>query len=327
MGGAAVISLMRDRYVHGWPRHEHGDRVFVRELGKALTREYSTDAHFAAYRSPNGRRLVREAIDLLDGIELTCIVFDIDCVETHGTSEPAPEFWRCQTRERVLALTAVHPGAYYYETRGGARIVYRQAEPTVLRTQGDGREWSRVYAVAIAHLARRFHLVCDPACHDWQRLFRLPRATRTAGGKPESWPTLGDPNAIGALLITPSIYDVEHAERHSRAFRDASAHFTPSIASGEGLLYYLLRARGDVSDCKCPRGGWIVRCPNRTAHTRNTDGTDSTVLYPPLAGKQIGAIECKHAHCQHFSVPQWLRFFSDRELAAARSAAGITRAA
>jgi hypothetical protein len=323
-----VITVLRDRYARSWPQLDpqkplrHTDRAYALDLGKALERVYKTDAHFVAYGSPNGHRLNVESIDRGVVVELTCIVFDIDCAATHGTKEPAPESWRRELRERVQALAAEHLSPYYYETRGGARIVYRQAEPTTLRTQADAREWSRVYAVALAYLSRCFGLECDAACHDWQRLFRLPRATRDRDAKPENWPSFGDPHAIGHLLISPTAADVRTAERSSRAFR--ATEFTPSTGTGEGLLYYLLRARGDVSERRCSRAGWVVRCPNRAKHSNNTDGTDSTVLYPPLAGKQLGAIECKHAHCQRITVPNWLRFFSDRELAAARIAAGIT---
>jgi hypothetical protein len=176
-------------------------------------------------------------------------------------------------------------------------------------------------------MERRFGIVADPACHDWQRLFRLPRATRDA--KPENWPTWGNANAIGCLSIRASATDVASAARRAdKVFRQRNhADFVPSIASGEGLLFWLLRARGDVADRPCPRGGWIVRCPNRAQHSSNTDGTDSTILFPPVVGKELGAIACKHGHCQHITVKCWLRFFSDGELSAARVAAGITRAA
>lgn len=322
---APRVTILRDRYVRGWPDapgKPPGERAYVLELGAALAREYSSDAHFTAYRTPIGRRLVRGAIDRGVAIELTAVVFDID-----GPNHAADERWRRGLREKVQALAEAHPGLYYYETRGGARIVYRQDPPTVLRTHEDALEWSRVYSVARAYLARRFGIDADRACCDWQRLYRLPHATRDRDGKPENWPTWGDPHAIGVLTIDAAHEDVERAKRESaRVFRARRRDFVPSTASGEGLLFWLLRARGEIV-AEAPRGGWIVLCPNRAEHTSNTDGTDSTVLFPPGAGEQIGMINCLHAHCAHMGVREWLRFFSDAELESARAAAGIVRSA
>jgi hypothetical protein len=317
-----VITVMRNRYVPGWPRNPDGERVYALDLGAALEREYRTDSHFAAYHTPNARRLTREAIDALGAIELTVIVFDVD-----GPGHAASEQWRSELRAKVQALAAVHPSPYYYETRGGARIVYQQREPTLLRVQDDAVEWSRVYAVAVAYLERRFGIISDPACHDWQRLFRLPHATRDSGSRPENWPTWGDPHSIGALVIDAEQADVERAQRASKAFRERSARpFEPSAASGEGLLFWLLRARGAIGR-DAPRGGWIVLCPNRAQHSTDTDGADATVLFPPGPGEQIGMIHCLHAHCSQFTARQWLALFPESEMRAARAAAGIKRAA
>lgn len=315
----SVVTILRDRYVRGYPRHPEGDRAYVRPLGEALEREYSTDAHFTAYRSPNGRRLTREAIDEGVAVELTAIVFDVD-----GADHTATPAWRRGEREKVIALNEHHPGLYCYDTRGGYRIVYRQAEPTVLRTQADALEWSKAYAVAIAHLEHRFGIIADPACNDWQRLYRLPRATRDAGGKPENHPFWGDANNIGTLLIEASLADVSKAQHvAAKAFREPRD--LPTFAGGgDGLLFWALKLRGDVVG-KAPRGGWICRCPNRRQHTTCTDGSDSTVVYPAAGDTQIGAIHCKHGHCVSLVLRDWLRLFSDSELDAARRAAGIER--
>jgi hypothetical protein len=79
------------------------------DLGRALDREYTSDAHSAAYRTPNARRLVREAIDRGVAVELTAIVFDVDCPETHGTAQGASPNWRRVPRERVIALSEQYP--------------------------------------------------------------------------------------------------------------------------------------------------------------------------------------------------------------------------
>ncbi len=325
------ITVLRDRYTRSWPQLapdkplRPSDRCYPLDLSVALEREFSTDAHFVAYSSPNGHRLNVEAINQGIEVVLKCVVFDVVCPETHGTKAPAPESWRRELRAKVQTLAEQHPDPFYYETRGGSRICYRQLEPTVLRTQADAQAWTDHYSVAISHIKRAFGIEADPACADWQRLFRLPRATREPGGNPENWPSWGSVDRIGAFMIRASEADVRLAKAKLNAFQDRGRGraFLPSIASGEGLFFHLLRARGDVSDRKCSRGGLVVRCPNRAQHTKNTDGTDSTVLYPPRADAELGVIHCKHGHCRHLTVTQWLRFFGDRELSAARAAAGI----
>ncbi len=287
------------------------------ELGAALERDYSTDAHFAAYRAPNGRRLSRHAIDELGALELAVIVFDVD-----GPNHQATDEWRRELRVKVQSLATKHPGPYYYETRGGARIVYRQGEPTVLRNQADAKAWSREYAVACAYLHRTFAIEADGACSDWQRLYRLPHATRD-GERPENLPTYGDTGAIGTLVIDATAEDVALAEaRAKRTFRERPRRAAPRTTSGQGLFFYLLHARGDVDGDTAPRGGWIVRCPNRAQHTVNTDWTTSTVLYPPDEG-ELGYVECKHAHCSDLTTKEWLRLFSESEIDSARRVAGL----
>jgi len=295
------------------------------DLGRALERSYSTDAHFAAYRTPNGRRLTRDAIDLGVAVELTCTVFDVDCLGTHGTAIPAPESWRKELRQKVAALTELHPDPYFYETKGGARIVYAQQEPIVLRTHEDARRWSQRYAVSVAYLLRTVGIVADPSCADWQRLFRAPHATRSPGKGPENWAIFGDAARIGALVIEATEADVAAAKRSSTVFRKSRAveHSSPGVG-GDGLLYHALRLRGHVG-AQAPCGGWYALCPNRSQHTVNTDWTDSTVVVPPDSGHEIGLILCRHGHCwERFTVKQWLRMFSDSELDQARAAAGIT---
>lgn len=320
----SLVTVFRDKYARSWPRFPQGAPGYVRRIGQVLEREYSTDAHFAAYTSPNGRRLCREALDEGVAVELNAIVFDIDCPETHGTAAPVPVRWRIALREKVIALFAAHPGGYFYETRGGARVVYRQPEPTVIETQADALEWSQIYTVAVAHLAERFDIVADPACCDWQRLYRCPRATRDGGGSPENHPDSGDPHAIGTLCIEASWADVAKAQKQNeRAFTRPRENLPTFAGGGDGLLFWALKLRGEVIG-QAPRGGWICRCPNRRQHTSNTDGTDSSVVYPAANG-EVGFICCKHAHCVGLTLRDWLACFSQSELEAARAAAGIVR--
>jgi hypothetical protein len=323
-----AVTVVRDRYVKGWPRHPDGERAYVLEFGAALDREYSTDAHFAAYRSPNGRRLTREALDQGIEVELTTVVFDVDCAEVHGSSEPAPESWRRAVRQKVCELDAVHPNPFWYETRGGGRIVYAQAEPAIVRTQGDAQQWSQDYAIALAYLARRFGIAADPACHDWQRLYRLPHATRERGGRFENWPSYHDTSQIGALLIEATHEDVSRAKRACRAFDQpkVTARFAPCQSDGYGVLFYALRARGDIVR-QHGSDAFVIRCPRERAHSSGRSGDGSTLLYVPKVGEELGCIYCLHAHCANISTREWLAEFTRSELEAARLRAGIRRAA
>jgi hypothetical protein len=319
-----AVTIFRDKFAHAWPTHEHGAPGYVFDLGRTLARTYTTDAHFTAYQTSNGRRLSREALDHGVAVELGAFVFDVDCDATHGTPERPPEAWRRELRNKVSALAELHPGPYFYETRGGGRIVYAQPTPTPIRTHDDAKQWSRNYAVAVAYLARVAGIIADGACSDWQRFFRAPHATRERGGKPENWSVFGDPKRIGNLVIEPSHADLETAKRTSTLFREQRAREpSPLGVGGDGLFYHALRMRGHVGE-SAARGGWICVCPNSSAHSTNTDWTRSTIVVPPDPGHEIGLILCKHAHCwERFSVQQWLRMFSDSELEIARLAAGI----
>ncbi|MBE7481155.1 MAG: hypothetical protein HS104_14375 [Polyangiaceae bacterium] len=314
------ITVLRDRYVRGWPAHDDGERAYVLELGTALERPYSTDAHLTAYRTPNGRRLTRDALDRGVAVEMTAVLFDLDGPDHQATPE-----WRRETRERVQALATEHPSPYYYETRGGARLVYIQAEPTVIRTHDDARAWRQQIAVAVAYLERRFGLVADPGCSDWQRLYRLPCATREPGGLPENLPTWGDSQAIGALEIRATHDDVDTARRASKAFREPRVRNIESTSAcdGFGVLYWALRLRNDVIDDRSS-GVYVVRCPREREHTTGSTGDGSTLLYlPDRPGDEIGHVHCLHGHCADMTPKRWLAEFSATELATARERAGV----
>lgn len=313
-----LVSVFPHKRVRGWPRWSRGHFADVCPLSAALSRTYATDAHFCAYTS-NGRRLTREALDRGRRIELSAAVFDIDCPAVHGSAMPAPDEWRAALLDQVAELTKVHPDPLVYMTRGGARIVYT-AELTVLTSQVDAQRWSQHYMVACAYLGRRFGIVADPACKDWQRFYRLPHATREPGGQPERWPEHGDPKRIGVLMIEATRADVDAARCVSSVFVERRVlHFEPCTSSGFGLLYHLLSARGAIIRPHSG-GGHIIRCPRESAHSTGNTGDGSTVLYPPARGKSVGAIACLHGHCSHMRVQDWLALFSEQELASAHLA-------
>jgi hypothetical protein len=312
--------VMRDKYIRSFPAKypekplRAGDRGYVVTLASILERAFSTDAHFVAYTTSRHVRVNRNAFELGIAVSLNFSVFDVDCQETHGAPDPAPTAWRSALREKVVALFGTHGSGYYYETKGGARIIYRQDEPTVIRSEDDARTWSQHYAIAVAHLASRFGIVADPACSDWQRCFRLPHATRDHGKTPENWPSFGDPERISPLLLKVDLSDVVTARRSARRSfsKRIDGNFTPCADAGDGLLFRMLRGRGDILGTHAA-GAFIIRCPNESAHSTGATGDGSTILFPPTTGQAVGWICCRHAHCSGFTMRDWLRCFSEAE--------------
>lgn len=217
-------------------------------------------------------------------------------------------------------LFADHPGGYWYETRGGGRIVYRLPAPQEITCYHDAQEWRRDYAVTLAHLEREYGIVGDQACSDWTRLFRLPHATRDT--QPEQRGSFGNPHAIGVLAITPTAEDLTLAKSRSKAFEpERRVDYRPS-GDGRGLLYHLLGNRGLLLR-PWRNGAYIVKCPRHEQHSCGKLGDGSTVLYPPASGKPFGAVHCLHAGCANVTVRGWLDQFSAREVEAAREAEGM----
>lgn len=318
------LTVFETKFACGWPDHAEGAPSYQVEIGRALRRDYTTDAHCVGYVSSLLRRINTGAVGRVD-VAMPYVITDADCDLVHGTSEPVPPEWRSAELEKVHALNAEHPGVFAYDSRGGYRLFYALPEPAELVDATDVDAWSRFYRIWLVYLERRFGIVGDPACGDFTRLFRMPRATRDRKAGPERRAAFGDPDGIGALTFEPSNEDVEKADASMRPTRTRTLEFTGSVATGDGLLFYLLQARGDMGDeCRTSRGhGRICRCPNRARHTNNSDGTKSTIWYPPAVGKEIGAIHCKHAHCVDLGPKDWIRFFTDSEKDAARERAGI----
>ena len=312
---------MRTKFVKSWP--EPGEAVYQAPVGKAMERPYTSDAHFVQYTSPHRRRLCRAALKAGAVATINVIVFDLDCPDVHGSSEPAPEAWRDDVHAKMLELVECHHGPFFYHTRGGCRVVYRQPVPVTIANERDESQWSLDYVTTAAYLARRFGLIVDAACIDWTRLFRLPRATRD-NGKPEVYPMYGDPYNIGALVFTPDAADTEAA---AKAYKPRTTYVAPAggayMGDGKGVLYHALRARGDVLRDH-PRGH-IIRCPRERHHSSGRTGDGSTILQPPSGTQALGGIHCLHSHCTGLDARTWRAEFTREELDAANDAAGITR--
>lgn len=332
------VTVVEHARVLGWPFNEtwpdgrpklprESDRAYVLPLSKALTRQYKKDAHFMAYATSTGYRLKTDALAEGVSVKMGVIVLDMDCNEVHGKGKPVPMDWRADVREKCLAVITAHPGPYFYETRGGARLVYRLPVPSLITDDDDRQQWRQDYATTVAYMKRTFGLEADPACSDWTRLFRLPHALRTPGGQCENWPTAGNPKSVAPLWFTPTAEDVEEAHKIlPKAFDEIGqktvADFTQNAGDGRGLYFHALRNRGYL--IKPFKRDWhLIRCPNEASHSSGKTGDTSTILMPPSGGGVLGNIACLHGHCQHLRVKDWLKFFSKAELEQARIAAGI----
>lgn len=179
------LLVLESPFVRSWPDYEDAPMGLVTDAADAFTREWPTDAHFTAYEAE--RRLSSRAIEH-GPVRLGWLVLDAD-----GPDHGATPAWRAALTEQSAGLPA---GCFGYHTRGGARFVWRLAEPFAVAAEADGAEWSRRYLLAGAAVAALTGIVADPACHDWTRLYRLPHATRDGVVQAHGW-VCGRPTAIG----------------------------------------------------------------------------------------------------------------------------------
>lgn len=207
--------------VHGWPKHNDAPHGQCPELGDALAAEYATDAHHTAY-APDPlapRRLTKEVLGVAP-VAMQLVVFDVDCPSAHREHKAASDAWRAVEAPKVAELLEAHPGAVAFDTRGGYRVVALLEAPVAIATAADAAAWSRFYLLQLGYLSRRFGIIADPACKDWQRLYRLPHATRDGGPSPERRRVLGD-------LRRPGVWSCSSDEAADLAELERLAASTP----------------------------------------------------------------------------------------------------
>jgi hypothetical protein len=327
------VPIIHDQRRRAWPKHADAWPVDAYlSLADALTRAYRHDAHFTAYSMPHRPyRLSEQAVNLDGGVMMVLFVVDVDCERSHLASgglgdTPAPDEWWLAELEKLTTLRQTFPGAFIYRTRGGYRIVYRLPTSVILDSAEAVARWRSTYLGWCAALRQRFGIHADPACHDWQRLYRAPHATRTKGGQPEARETLGSPYQIRAWTCQPRVEEEQVARslakratipRSPRAPRERGA-----VTAGDGVLFHAFRARGWI-DKELAAGKWSVACPWEHQHTKGHRFDTSTILYAPGVGETLGWLHCKHAHCQGRDSRHVLAEFSQAELELAQEAAGI----
>jgi hypothetical protein len=184
------LPVWRDRYAPGWPASDTG-RATVTPLVAMLTTAYSTDAHFAAYRSPQANRLTVDAAGKVP-IDMVALVVDVD-----GPGHGRTDAWDDDQRERSARLP-FEPFGYF--TRGGVRYLWRLSRPVSIRSADAAARWTRFYCAALLDVCAASGIVPDPSCRAWPWLFRAPMATRD--GVPQRHPiACGALDAVGAWPV------------------------------------------------------------------------------------------------------------------------------
>lgn len=194
--------------VNGWPEEDEAAPVGAQswaaaEITSALAAEYATDAHTVGYEADDGphgcQRLNGDALARGVHPRLPVHFVDVDSGAAHKAHGEATADWRAAEAVKVAALQADVPGIVCYLTRGGYRLVGVLREPVVIDGDAAAAEWKVLVGRRLAWLSRRYGIVGDPACSEWQRLYRLPHATRPrGGGRPEARPVVGDWSELAA---------------------------------------------------------------------------------------------------------------------------------
>lgn len=285
---AARLLVLRTKFAVGYPARlgKSPTPAMLTEAAVALSSPYETDAHTAGYVCPGVRlRLKKSALrepelrgDAVPHMEWMFV--DVDCKSAHATGCVDAE-WRTREREKVDRLASVHPGCFYYETRGGYRFLYR-LEPVPC-----GPTWAPFYKAVLRYLKSEFDIQGDPACADWPRLFRLPRTTRD-GKKPENLPTRGDPNNIGFWTWRPRPEDLAPEPEDIQDFGEP--------ISATSRLHEEFEKRGWFRGAG-RLGKVTVRCPWENEHSNSGDERDAgAVVFPATTKFPLGGFVCLHTH-------------------------------
>ncbi len=156
----------------GW---ELTDHLAVVDLDYAMGWRWDSDAHFTTYAvlgQDSWPRLNKSALPTLHAagreVVVVALAFDFD--------NPGHAPWTPELREgfdgRVAPLTGrLADWAYLYTTAHGARIVYVLDKPLQPEAMED------VYKVMLEEF-KAAGLPMDPACAQWNRMFRSPRVLR-----------------------------------------------------------------------------------------------------------------------------------------------------
>jgi hypothetical protein len=298
------VTLLRDAHVPGGAAGE--GRIVG--IATALRSPYSTDVHMQAAVA-DGRRVTHDDIGAVP-IVIECLLLDVD-----GPDHAPTDAWRAELRGKIADLIEVRPGGFAYETRGGARIVYRLAAPFAITSPANALRWRAAYLATCAQLEHDHGIAADVACSDFTRLYRAPHATRNPERGPERRPTLGDPTAIKCFALSDPL-EPTHLGTTRAPLPQSPDHVRACAAelASRSVLGRLLLARGHVLGVRNLASGPALRivCPNAAQHRRHatSESTDDSAILLPHAG--LGSIRCSRTSCR--DVDEWLSSFDDDEL-------------
>jgi hypothetical protein len=316
------LPLIPSAPTYSYPKEaDKAPQVRYFPLDAILTRAWTTDAHTTAYSVPgHPYRLSRDAVQLEGGVIMVLFVADVD-----GPEHTAPDEWWLAELTKLDELRKEFPGALIYRTKGGYRILYLLPAPRVLTSAEAVEGWRADYLSWIAALRLRFQVYADASCHDWQRLYRVPHATRTPGGRPEAREMAGNPYHVGVWTCQPTEQERDLGKtlaKRAKTSRPRQKERQSHGDAGDGVLFCAFSHRGWIGR-QIEAGKWAVRCPWEDQHTKGAAFDTSTILWGLGAGEAWGWLHCSHDHCQTRDIRDVLKVFTEDELTRAKQAAGI----
>jgi hypothetical protein len=200
------VAVLATKYLVGFPKPGPGAASYM-TLGEAFEGSHETDAHFAQYSVPGlPLRINQDALDLPDfTLDMRIFAVDVDAPGHKATDE-----WRLAERAKIAQLYASLPPAYYFETKGGYRLLWLLPPGITLKSREDVVQWRAHYLSCLHYLARVFAIHGDEACSDPTRVFRLPRVVRD--GEHQNHLTSPNVNPTGFWNATLAQEDIVHVE-------------------------------------------------------------------------------------------------------------------
>jgi len=175
---------------------------------------FTTDLHFVAYMNgggdPDATQGCRYRKDFItvgsESIAINYLVVDLDLPKEDGDHRAwLPGEYNDWLRDFVDP----HPiasKAYTYSTTHGARFLFTLENTVSLDSPSCGDAWESTYLIFLSKLAPMGHLIPDPACKDWTRLYRAPNVRRIYKKGPFAGQTLDATSAIHSPNPTPIPY-------------------------------------------------------------------------------------------------------------------------
>ena len=155
--------------------------------------EYSSDAHFWPYLiyqndeptdlqvGVNCFRGKPASMADNEAVKLHYVVLEWDS-EDHSEMSPEDRVGFLNQLFHIPETSPAHKISCFYWTRGGARLIYRLADPI------DWSEYEAINRGLAFEISKHTGYQCDPTTSQWSRGYRLPKVVRQDGkGNGRSW--------------------------------------------------------------------------------------------------------------------------------------------